>query len=521
MKKHHTTIAAAVFLVLGAAWFFTSDSQPKVGVKTLDVAAIAKDDISAVTITIPGKEKTPEGAPTEGPVNSEREPTKTVILERDGSGFVVKDGADASKKYAAEEQTVASLFDAIAAFAPGDRIANDKSKLADFEIDDDKALRIAVATKGGKGLDLLFGRAAKSGGTTVRAAGSTDVFVAKGNLGVMAKKELSAWRKKAIVGQKAEDFEGVVIARADGSTIELSATAEEVPAPEGSPEGTAPTKKTTWSLKQPALPAGFRLDTTALSRVAASLATLRATDFADGVSDDVAGLAGPHTTLTARLRAGGTVVLHLGRVDDKKRLHVRKDGDPQIYLVPEYSGKNLDKALDDFREPTLFTAPADDVVAATFSSGSTKIVVKKDGGAWKLVEPKSAPEGFDVGQIETAVQGALRLRGTKVLVGERDIGAVSATVELQLKSGSQRVRFGAPIEGGSDVRAEGSDGLVYAVAAFTKGRYEKPVELFKKPPPPPPGMGGPGAGGISGLENLPPDVRKKLEASLKQQGLGQ
>jgi hypothetical protein len=30
-----------------------------------------------------------------------------------------------------------------------------------------------------------------------------------------------------------------------------------------------------------------------------------------------------------------------------------------------------------------------------------------------------------------------------------------------------------------------------------------------------------GGGGISGLENLPPDVRKKLEASLKQQGLGQ
>ena len=71
------------------------------------------------------------------------------------------------------------------------------------------------------------------------------------------------------------------------------------------------------------------------------------------------------------------------------------------------------------------------------------------------------------------------------------------------------------------MRAEGGDGLVYAVASFTKARYEKPVELFKKPPPPPQGMGAPGGGGISGLENLPPDVRQKLEASLKQQGLGQ
>lgn len=518
MKKHHTTIAAVVFLVLGAAWFFTADSQPKVGVKTLEVPPVTNDDVTAVTITIPGREKTPEGAPAEGPVASEREPTKTILLERDGSGFVVKDGADPSKTYAAEEQTVASLFDAIAAFAPGDRIANDKSKLADFEIDDDKALRVAVTTKAGKGLDLLFGRAAKSGGTTVRAAGSADVFVAKGNLGSLARKELSAWRRKGIVNQKADDFEGVVIARADGSSIELAAATEEVPAPEGSPEGTAPTKKTTWSLKQPALPAGFRLDTAALSRVAASLATLRATDFADGTSDADAGLAGPHTTLTGRLKDGGTVVLHLGGADDKKRRYVRRDGDAQTYLVPEYSAKNLDKALDDFRDPTLFSASADDVLGATFISGATRVVVKKDGGAWKLVEPKKAPEGFDVGQIESAVQGALRLRGTKVLVGERDLGAVSASVELRLKSGTQRVRFGAPIEGGGDVRAEGGDGLVYAVSSFTKGRYEKPVELFKKPPPPPPGMGG---GGISGLENLPPDVRKKLEASLKQQGLGQ
>jgi single-strand DNA-binding protein len=32
---------------------------------------------------------------------------------------------------------------------------------------------------------------------------------------------------------------------------------------------------------------------------------------------------------------------------------------------------------------------------------------------------------------------------------------------------------------------------------------------------PAPGMGGPGGGGIPGMENLPPDVRKKLEESLK------
>jgi hypothetical protein len=516
MKKNNTPLLVGIaFVVLAVAYIATQGSQTKVGVKTLAVAPIAKDDVQSVTITIPGKEKVPEGAPADGPVASEQEPAKTVVIARDGSGFVVSDGADAAKRFAAEESTVSSLLDAVAAFAPGDRIANDTNKLAEFEISDDKALRVVVKTTRGSGLDLLFGRAAKSGGTTVRAAGSADVFVAKGSLGTLAKKELSGWRKKGVVNKKAEDFERVTIARADGSTIELVAKTEETPPPEGSPEGTAPTKKTTWSLAQPSLPAGFRLDAAAVGRVASSLATLRAGDFADGKSDADAGLAGPHTTLTGTLVGGGTVVLHLGSVDDKKRQHVRVDGDAQIYLVPDYSAKNLDKTLDDFRDPSLLTASLEDVVSATFSSGGTKVVVKKGDGVWKLVEPKTAPEGFEVGQIENVVQAALRLRGTKVLPGERDIGAVSASIELGLESGAQQVRFGAAGEGG-EVKALGSDGLVYAVTTFSKGRYEKPLELFKKPPTPPQGIGGPG--GISGLENLPPEVRKKLEASLKQQG---
>lgn len=530
MKKKTNTplIVGAVFVVLGGLWFATRDTQPSVGVKTLAVAAIKADDIESVTITIPGKEKKPEGAPAEGPVVSEREPAQTVSLSRDGAGFVVA-GAGGSR-FAAEDTAVDGLLKGIAEFAPGDRIANDKSKLADFEIDDERALRVVVKAKGGPGLDLLFGRPAKSGGTTVRAAGSSDVFVAKGNLGMLAKKDLLQWRKKGIVSAKADEITGVTIARADGSTIELKATTEEVPAPEGAPEGTGPSTKTTWSLARPTtLPAGYRLDTQALSRVAASVASLRAVDFADGKSDVDAGLAGPHTTVTATLKAGGPVVVHLGGLDDKKRLHVRKDGDSQIYLVPEYTAKNLDKSIDDFRELTLMTAGIDDVVSATITGGGTKVVVKKDDAGWKLVEPKAAPAGFDVGQIQAAVQGLLRLRGTRVLVGESDktLGAPGPALSVTLKSGVvQAVKFGGPVDAAAptgDVKALGSDGLVYVVGAFAKGRYEKPADLFKKPPAPPPGMPGMGGGGggISGLESLPPDVRAKLEASLKQQGLQQ
>ena len=58
----------------------------------------------------------------------------------------------------------------------------------------------------------------------------------------------------------------------------------------------------------------------------------------------------------------------------------------------------------------------------------------------------------------------------------------------------------------------GVDDLTYVVAAFTRNRLDKPYDLFKKPPTPPQGMGQ--HGGIPGMENLPPDVRKKLEESM-------
>lgn len=519
MNKNSTPfIVGAVFVIMAAAWFATRDSQPKVGVKTLSIPAVAKDDITKITITVPGKEKKPEGAPDTGPVLSEREPSQTVVLEKDGAGFVVsaQGGAD---RFAVDETQLTSLLDAVAELAPGDRIANDKSKLKDFEIDDEQALRIQVEATGKPGIDLLFGRAAKSGGTTVRKQGASDVFVAKGRLGSLAKKDLKAWRKKTIVDSKADALQSVAIEVPGAEPLVLTSSTE--PVAEAKEGETPPPPKTTWSVSQPAtLPAGFRLDATALSRVASSFASLRAVDFADGMSDEAAGLSGPHTSITGTLKSGEKITLHLGKVDEQKRHVVRKEGDKQLYLVAEYGAKNVVKSLDDFRDMTLFSAGADDVVSATFSGGGARVVVKKDGGVWTVQEPKKAPPELDVGQIAQVVQSALRLRATRYLGDTKPAGS-GPVVTLALGGGkTQSLRFFGPVEEGSnDVVAIGADGAAYAISSYQKGRYDKPVELFKKPPAPPPGMGG-GGGGISGLESLPPDVRKKLEASLKAQGMG-
>ena len=529
MKKNNAlAVVGAVFLVLVALWFVTRDGAPKVGVKELKVARIDKESVTKIEVTIPGKEtKKDDKAPDEGPVEATAEPPKKVVLEKDGAGFVVYDADKADKKFPVDDTLLKPLLDAIGEFSTGDLVANKADKLAGFEIDDAKGLRVAITTTKGKELDLLFGRAAKGGGTTVRAQGANDVFVAKGRLGMLARKEVSSWRKKTIVERKADEFTSVSIVRADGGKLSIAAETneEDVAAPEGADAGPPPEKKTTttWKVSEPtSLPAGFRLDDGAVSRLPGALAALRAVDFADDVTDDAAGFAAAHTTVTAKGKDGKELVVHVGKKDDKGRVFLKVDGDKQMYVVADYTAKNLDKGLDDLRDLGVFTLKAEDVERATFVSGKTKIVVAKDGDAWKLVEPKTAPAEFDEMQIGSAVAQAVRLRAQRWGGGVTEAGAGDVSIELVGKGGKQTARFGKPVESADanapkEVYVVAADGNVMIANAYTHDRFSKPEQLFKKPPAPPPGMGGMGGKGIQGLEGLPPDIRKKLEASLKQQ----
>jgi hypothetical protein len=492
--------------------------EKQVGVKELKIEKIDKDKVTKIEVALPPK-KGEDGQPSEA--------AKKVVLEKDGTAWKVYDPAAPDKKFAADDGQVKSALEAVGEFSTGDLIANKKEKLAEFEIDDDKGHGVKLYTGKEVALDLVFGRPAKSGGSTVRARGSDDVYVAKGRLGAVLKKEVAGWRKKAIVDAKADDFTQISTKLEDGTSFTVSAAA--APAPES--EEAAPPRPE-WQLTEPAtLPAGFRLDKNALSRPASQLAALRAQDFADTTSDADAGLDKPNTIVEATMKDGKKIVLRIGKEDDKKRVFAKIDGDPQTYLLAQYTAKQFQKKLDDFRDLTLFDAKPEEVERVTFRGSGGTFTVKKDGSGWKLIEPKTAPAEFDASQIATQVSSVLRTRGTRVAnVGAKESGLEkpSPVVELTFTSGKkQSLRFGAPlpIEGVDGKPPEkdakpreyyvkgGLDDLTYVVAAFTRNRFDKPADLFKKPPEPPPMAKGPG--GIPGMENLPPDVRKKLEESLK------
>ncbi len=515
-------LALIVFVILLFVVIGRNDKHTKVGVKELKVEKVDKTAVEKIEVTLPQKKAAGDAGPA-----ADGGAAKRVVLEKKGEKWVVSDGAAPDKKFAADDAQVKTALDAIGEFATGDLIANKKEKHAEMEIDDDKGQVVQITAKGKKALDLIFGRAAKGGGSTVRMKGSDDVFVAKGRLGSVVKKEVGAWRKKALFEIKADEVTRVAVTNVDGSKLVVESTpaAPAAAPPDGGP---APTPKAEWKLVEPAtLPEGFRLDKAQLSRPATSFATLRAQDFADGASDATAGFDQPHTVVEATTPAGKTVV-HFGKEDEKKRVYAKVDGDPQVYLLAAYSAKQLQKSADDLRELTLFDAKPDEVERATFKGSAGTIVVQKKGDQWQLVEPKKAPADFEASQIAGQVSAVLRLRGTRV-ASDAPATAVAKpgpTVELTLKGGKkQTLRFGAAVPPDAtdpkkdekkeprEYYAKGAvDDLTYVVAAFSRNRYDKPAELFKKPPAPPPGIGG---GGIPGMENLPPDVRKKLEESIK------
>lgn len=517
-------LALIVFVILLFVVIGRNDKHTKVGVKELKVEKVDKTTVERIDVTLPPK-KAAGAAGDAGPADAATATAKRVVLEKQGDAWFVSDAAAPDKKYPADDAQVKTALDAIGEFTTGDLIANKKEKHAELEIDDDKGQVVQVTAKGKKALDLIFGRAAKGGGSTVRMKGSDDVFVAKGRLGSVLKKEVGAWRKKALFEIKADEVTRVAISNADGSKLVFESSTPPAPPPDAGPSSSRPE----WRLVEPAsLPEGFRLDKAQLARPATSFATLRAQDFADGASDAVAGFDQPHTIVEATHPKGKTVV-HFGKEDDKKRVYAKVDGDPQMYLLAAYSAKQLQKTVDDLRELTLFDAKPDDVERATFKGSAGTVVVAKKGEAWELVEPKTPPADFEASQIAGQIAAVLRMRGTRVATDApaTAVAKPGPTVELSLKGGKkQTLRFGAPVPPDPSEDASGDkkkdakeyyakgavDDLTYVVAAFSRNRYDKPAELFKKPPAPPPGIGG---GGIPGMENLPPDVRKKLEESMK------
>lgn len=465
-------IAVAVFGLLLAFVFATRETGTvNVGVPKLEFAAVDPAKVTLVELS---------GA-------------QSLTLKKDAAGWTV---ADEKKVFhPADEGKVRSLLEGFKDLKAEAFVTEKAEKLAELEVDDVKGLKVVVTRDGAPPLGVVFGKAGKQGGNYVRAPGKNQVFITNSRLAIDAKHQAVWWRQRSIRTAALGDLQSVTVTHADGTALPL----------EAKPEGT-------WALGAAAsAPPKFRFDPAAAQRVAATFTALWAADFLDQVEGDP--FAAPHVTVEGKTKDGKTVRAHLG-APAANGVPLKVEGDPQAYVVSADQAGQLQKRLADLADTTLLQFDPAKATRLVLQTGAKKTVLAKDGAAWKVLEPKALPAGadFDPGQVPAELARLSRLRGDAV-TDAKTVGKTAGSVEVTVEGGpAQRLEFGgdAPPTG---VLVKGSaDGRVYSVAKAELTRLESPFTLFKRPPAPPAGPQK-----QLRLEDLPPDIRAKLEAQLRQQ----
>lgn len=467
MKKA-TLGAVAAFGVLLLALVATREKNVSVGIQKLELPAMSSASIDSVTVT---------GA------NAAR-------LERSANGWTVADPAKPDTKFPAEDSQVQALLTAIQDFKAPDFVTDKADKQAELEVTAEKGTTVAVSG-GGKTMTVVLGKASKSGGTYVRKSDGSSVFATQSGMSWQVKRNVTAWRKKAIATAATSDITQLDVTPAEGPGFSLKQT-----------EGGA------WTLAS-AAPPGFRFDASAAMRLASQLSTLNAQDFLSAPGD----YAKAHRFVLTK-KDGKAVAVTLGatkREDGTFALKV--DGDAQEYLVPSFVAEQLGAGLAGLRDLSLMNFDVDKVTKLTIISG-TKTVVSKEAAGWKLIEPKTPPAGvtFEPSQVMAQLNRLKGSRAMKVAAEKAALGAPSTTIEVLVDKKPVKLVFGADSGTAGEVFVRGNvDDLVYVVSSGEKGSWGTGAQLFNKPAPPP------DFGNMQGLEQLPPEIRQKLMEQLRQQ----
>jgi hypothetical protein len=491
--KRGTLIALGAFAVLLVLVLATHEPRVSVGVHKLELPKLDKAQVTALELT---------GA-------------RGATLRKEGEGWTVVDPGKPDAKYPADENLVTHVVEALGEVKNPDFVTDRAERLTEYELDDAKGLKLKVLQDGAPAVELVLGKAARNGGVYLRKAGSNDVFAHQGRLDWTVRKELKDWRKRQMVALKVEELSQLVLRSKEGESVTLKA-------------GDTPGE---WSLAEGTqTPPGFRFSSQAAQQLAQQLASLSAQDFLEGeaAADSATGLAEAHDTLEAQLKDSKRVVLHLGQQPEAKEgsatVAARVEGDAQVYQLSPYVASQLRKRLGDFRDLSLFRFEPQKVTKLKLQAGGKSVLVVKEGEGWKLAEPKKLPEGFEFEPSQVGMQlGWLQsLRGTRLVEGQSSDGQAglaspAVLVEVTVEGEPvQTLRLGkeAPgaANGGKELYARSSlDALTYAVSEGVRARLAQGVELFKRRPSP----GFAGAGQMQGLESLPPDVRRQLEAQLR------
>ncbi|MBI5507716.1 MAG: DUF4340 domain-containing protein [Deltaproteobacteria bacterium] len=481
MKKS-TLVAVIVFVALALGVVFTLTTKPERGISRLSMSGVVKDKVDRVEVT--GK----------NPVT---------LVKADGV-WKIENGK------AADAGAVDRMLDALAKVQSSDLVTRAADRYAELEVDDEKGARVKAYAGKDKVAELVIGKAA-SGGAYVRADDA--VYTASGVNQATFSHDKASWLERKLFDDKIADVKRVEVALAAAKPYALIA------------EGDA------WKLDDPAvLPKDFRFDANAARSLVSSLVNLRAKDILDadpGV--EKTGLADKADVLAYVIEQGTgdtkTTVrreLKLGAALEDKSVYAMVSGKTDVVTLPEYTVKNLKKAVTDFRDLKLMDFDKDKVTKLTIVDGKMKLAFVKVGADWKIDSSTEAvPKDFELDPMAVtrrlaALQSARAAKVVDVPPATSGLAAPVAEVTAGLEGKKTvSIAFGKSIkdEDRDVVFARGNaDKAVYLVTKWTRENLAGGLKTFKKTAADPSGLSGldPKA-----LQGLPPDVRAGLQKQIE------
>ena len=207
----------------------------------------------------------------------------TTTIKKEGDKYKIT----APVVYPADDNVGKQAFESVEKLEFGDLVSEQKSKHAEFEVDDAKGVKVVVKKADQVLADLVIGKSV-GGNTLVRVSGKDEVWQALGSFKYNFDRDTSGWRDKTITK----------FAQADATQIDLKAK-------DGSHATLKKGDGDKWTVAESSV-AVTKLDDSVPTGIVSSLSTWVTNDFADGAKDADTGLATPASTVTVHLKDGIT-----------------------------------------------------------------------------------------------------------------------------------------------------------------------------------------------------------------------
>ncbi len=291
----------------------------------------------------------------------------------------------------------------------GDLVTQQKSRHAEFEVSDDKAVHVIAKDSGGAVLaDLYIGKASGNA-TMVRVAGKDDVWQALDLYASTYKREGKTWRDHGIFDLKADDAEKLSI-QGGGTKVSL----ERVPAAaaaDGKP-GSQSIYEAKWRIAEgdAVLKPGLEVDNSLLNRMVQSLSTLRASEFHDAAKPEELGLtagAPGQITVTVSYKEGKSAGVRIGVLKGEDYF-VQTVDNPQVISVKKFGMETIAHIPQDIRDKSLLSLKAEQIESVMVQQGAELVSLKLQDKTWKADKLPDADEA----KLKQLVEGFDGLAGT-------------------------------------------------------------------------------------------------------------